>query len=77
MDGVFVKELYSSKVPLNAFVPCVLPLPLEVKNDYMVEIADQVEQDIALKLGCLEIRRFFREMRGNALDKKSNYELLE
>ncbi|CAB1350810.1 unnamed protein product [Coregonus sp. 'balchen'] len=49
----------------------------QVKNDYMVEIADQVEQDIALKLGCLEIRRFFREMRGNALDKKSNYELLE
>lgn len=22
-------------------------------------------------------RRFFKEMRGNALDKKSNYELLE
>ncbi|XP_062311313.1 focal adhesion kinase 1-like, partial [Osmerus eperlanus] len=43
----------------------------------MLEIADHVEQDIALKLGCLEIRRFFREMPGNALDKKSNYELLE
>ncbi|XP_056153905.1 protein tyrosine kinase 2aa isoform X2 [Lampris incognitus] len=49
----------------------------QVKNDYMTEIGEQVEQDIALKLGCLEIRRFFREMRGNALDKKSNYELLE
>ncbi|ROI69399.1 Focal adhesion kinase 1 [Anabarilius grahami] len=48
-----------------------------VKNDYMLEMADQVEQEIALKLGCLEIRRFYREMRGNALDKKSNYELLE
>ncbi|XP_030639160.1 focal adhesion kinase 1 isoform X1 [Chanos chanos] len=49
----------------------------QVKSDYMMEIADQVDQDVALKLGCLEIRRFFREMRGNALDKKSNYELLE
>lgn len=31
-------------------------MPLQVKHDYMLEIADQVEQDIALKLGCLEIR---------------------
>ncbi|KAM8871171.1 focal adhesion kinase 1-like isoform 9-T9 [Spinachia spinachia] len=49
----------------------------QVKNDYMQHIADQVDQEVALKLGCLEIRRFFREMPGNALDKKSNYELLE
>ncbi|XP_048880968.1 LOW QUALITY PROTEIN: focal adhesion kinase 1-like [Brienomyrus brachyistius] len=49
----------------------------QVKSDYMSEISDHVDQDIALKLGCLEIRRYFREMRGNALDKKSNYELLE
>uniref|UniRef100_A0A3P8V459 Focal adhesion kinase 1 n=1 Tax=Cynoglossus semilaevis TaxID=244447 RepID=A0A3P8V459_CYNSE len=49
----------------------------QVKSDYMQHIADQVDQDVALKLGCLEIRRFFREMPGNALDKKSNYELLE
>lgn len=89
------------------------PVDAQVKNDYMLEIANQVDQDIALKLGCLEIRwvepsislwsyvqgldgyraafrillgsfvsliffrRFYREMRGNALDKKSNYELLE
>ncbi|XP_074209267.1 focal adhesion kinase 1 isoform X12 [Camelus bactrianus] len=43
----------------------------------MLEIADQVDQDIALKLGCLEIRRSYWEMRGNALEKKSNYEVLE
>uniref|UniRef100_A0A3Q1G720 Focal adhesion kinase 1 n=2 Tax=Acanthochromis polyacanthus TaxID=80966 RepID=A0A3Q1G720_9TELE len=49
----------------------------QVKSDYMQHIADQVDQDVALKLGCLEIRRFFRDMPGNALDKKSNYELLE
>lgn len=28
----------------------------QVKSDYMSEIADRVDQDIALKLGCLEIR---------------------
>ncbi|XP_042561984.1 focal adhesion kinase 1-like isoform X2 [Clupea harengus] len=49
----------------------------QVKSDYIFQTGDQVDQDIALKLGCLEIRRFFRDMRGNALDKKSNYELLE
>uniref|UniRef100_A0A3B3QKH1 non-specific protein-tyrosine kinase n=1 Tax=Paramormyrops kingsleyae TaxID=1676925 RepID=A0A3B3QKH1_9TELE len=37
----------------------------QVKSDYMLEISDHVDQDIALKLGCLEIRRYFREMRGN------------
>ncbi|KAG7254182.1 hypothetical protein CRUP_004632, partial [Coryphaenoides rupestris] len=49
----------------------------QVKSDYMHQLADHADQDVALKLGCLEIRRFFREMPGNALDKKSNYELLE
>ncbi|XP_030214225.1 focal adhesion kinase 1 isoform X9 [Gadus morhua] len=49
----------------------------QVKSDFMLQLADHVDQDVALKLGCLEIRRFFREMPGNALDKKSNYELLE
>ncbi|XP_044308766.1 focal adhesion kinase 1 isoform X10 [Varanus komodoensis] len=43
----------------------------------MLEIADQVDPEIALKLGCLEIRRSYWEMRGNALEKKSNYEVLE
>ncbi|KAM4631113.1 protein tyrosine kinase 2aa [Polymixia lowei] len=66
----FLQQFTEDKPTLNYFYQ-------QVKNDYMTEIGDQVEQDIALKLGCLEIRRFFREMRGNALDKKSNYELLE
>ncbi|XP_019110366.1 protein tyrosine kinase 2aa isoform X4 [Larimichthys crocea] len=66
----FVQQFTEDKPTLNYFYH-------QVKNDYMTEIGEQVEQDIALKLGCLEIRRFFKEMRGNALDKKSNYELLE
>ncbi|RXN00200.1 Focal adhesion kinase 1, partial [Acipenser ruthenus] len=66
----FLNQFTEDKPTLNYFYQ-------QVKNDYMLEIADQVDQEVALKLGCLEIRRFFREMRGNALDKKSNYELLE
>ncbi|XP_026156971.1 protein tyrosine kinase 2aa isoform X2 [Mastacembelus armatus] len=66
----FVQQFTEDKPTLNYFYH-------QVKSDYMTEIGDQVEQDVALKLGCLEIRRFFKEMRGNALDKKSNYELLE
>ncbi|XP_051519057.1 focal adhesion kinase 1-like isoform X7 [Myxocyprinus asiaticus] len=66
----FLHQFTEDKPTLNYFYQ-------QVKNDYMLEIADKVEQEIALKLGCLEIRRFYREMRGNALDKKSNYELLE
>ncbi|XP_061822955.1 protein tyrosine kinase 2aa isoform X2 [Nerophis lumbriciformis] len=66
----FVQQFTEDKPTLNYFYH-------QVKNDYMTLIGDQLEQDVALKLGCLEIRRFFKEMRGNALDKKSNYELLE
>ncbi|XP_026203159.1 protein tyrosine kinase 2aa isoform X2 [Anabas testudineus] len=66
----FMQQFIEDKPTLNFFYH-------QVKNIYMTEKGDQVEQDVALKLGCLEIRRFFKEMRGNALDKKSNYELLE
>uniref|UniRef100_A0A3P8W3I1 Focal adhesion kinase 1 n=1 Tax=Cynoglossus semilaevis TaxID=244447 RepID=A0A3P8W3I1_CYNSE len=66
----FLQQFTEDKPTLNYFYH-------QVKNDYMTEIGDRVEQDVALKLGCLEIRRFFKDMRGNALDKKSNYELLE
>ncbi|XP_039190511.1 focal adhesion kinase 1 isoform X16 [Crotalus tigris] len=71
---------YLPKGFLNQFTedkPTLNFLYQQVKNDYMLEIADQVDQEIALKLGCLEIRRSYCEMRGNALDKKSNYEVLE
>ncbi|XP_033011813.1 focal adhesion kinase 1 isoform X15 [Lacerta agilis] len=66
----FLNQFTEDKPTLNFFYQ-------QVKNDYMIEIADQVDQEIALKLGCLEIRRSYWEMRGNALDKKSNYEVLE
>ncbi|KAM5211343.1 focal adhesion kinase 1 isoform 21-T43 [Hipposideros larvatus] len=66
----FLNQFTEDKPTLNFFYQ-------QVKSDYMLEIADQVDQDTALKLGCLEIRRSYWEMRGNALEKKSNYEVLE
>lgn len=49
----------------------------QVRNDYMRDLAEKVDQDVALRLGSLEIRRFFRDMPGIALDKKANFEYLE
>ncbi|XP_074172485.1 focal adhesion kinase 1 isoform X8 [Rhinolophus sinicus] len=66
----FLSQFTEDKPTLNFFYQ-------QVKSDYMLELADQVDQDTALKLGCLEIRRSYWEMRGNALEKKSNYEVLE
>ncbi|KAK3091583.1 hypothetical protein FSP39_020953 [Pinctada imbricata] len=49
----------------------------QVRNDYMRDIAEQINPDVAIRLGCLEIRRFFKDMPQGALDKKSNIEYLE
>uniref|UniRef100_A0A224YYY1 non-specific protein-tyrosine kinase n=1 Tax=Rhipicephalus zambeziensis TaxID=60191 RepID=A0A224YYY1_9ACAR len=48
----------------------------QVKNDYLRKCTN-VDQDLAIYLGCLEIRRFCKDMTHGALDKKSNYELIE
>ncbi|XP_070556782.1 focal adhesion kinase 1-like isoform X4 [Ptychodera flava] len=49
----------------------------QVRNDYLSMIAENIDQDIAIQLGCLEIRRFFKDMPQMALDKKANFEYLE
>uniref|UniRef100_A0A671U3S6 non-specific protein-tyrosine kinase n=1 Tax=Sparus aurata TaxID=8175 RepID=A0A671U3S6_SPAAU len=43
----------------------------------MQQYASKVSDGMALQLGCLEIRRFFKDMNPNGLEKKSNFELLE
>ncbi|XP_075861109.1 focal adhesion kinase 1 isoform X15 [Microcebus murinus] len=80
MSGYELRIRYLPKGFLNQFTedkPTLNFFYQQVKSDYMLEIADQVDQEIALKLGCLEIRRSYWEMRDNALEKKSNYEVLE
>ncbi|XP_029371938.1 protein-tyrosine kinase 2-beta-like [Echeneis naucrates] len=49
----------------------------QVRSDYMQQYASKVSEGMALQLGCLEIRRFYKDMNPNGLDKKSNFELLE
>ncbi|KAI3365920.1 hypothetical protein L3Q82_000743 [Scortum barcoo] len=50
---------------------------LQIRSDYMQEYASKVSDGMALQLGCLEIRRFYKDMNPNGLEKKSNFELLE
>ncbi|KAL5016947.1 hypothetical protein ScPMuIL_006536 [Solemya velum] len=49
----------------------------QVRNDYMKDVAEHIDIDVAVQLGCIEIRRFFKDMPQVALDKKSNFEYLE
>uniref|UniRef100_A0A3P8YRF8 non-specific protein-tyrosine kinase n=1 Tax=Esox lucius TaxID=8010 RepID=A0A3P8YRF8_ESOLU len=49
----------------------------QVRSDYMHHFASKVSDGMALQLGCLEIRRFYKDMNPNGLEKKSNFELLE
>uniref|UniRef100_A0A8C9TKJ9 non-specific protein-tyrosine kinase n=1 Tax=Scleropages formosus TaxID=113540 RepID=A0A8C9TKJ9_SCLFO len=49
----------------------------QVRSDYMQHHASKVSDGMALQLGCLEIRRFYKDMNAKGLEKKSNLELLE
>lgn len=49
----------------------------QVRSDYMQHHASKVSDGMALQLGCLEIRRFYKDMNANGLEKKSNFEFLE
>ncbi|CAL9698465.1 unnamed protein product [Knipowitschia caucasica] len=55
----------------------MLYLYQQVRSDYMLNYASRVSDGMALQLGCLEIRRFYKDMNPNGLEKKSNFELLE
>ncbi|XP_062825356.1 protein-tyrosine kinase 2-beta isoform X3 [Anolis carolinensis] len=49
----------------------------QLRSEYMQRYASKVSEGMALQLGCLELRRFYKDMPQNALDKKSNFEFLE
>lgn len=48
----------------------------QIKSDYF-KTKKPVDQETAINLCCLEIRRFFKDITQFALEKKSNYEFLE
>ncbi|XP_064091758.1 uncharacterized protein LOC135205295 isoform X2 [Macrobrachium nipponense] len=52
----------------------------QVKNDYLEDEGrgnEGVDQDSAIQLACIEIKRMFKDMNGSTLEKKSNLEYLE
>ncbi|ESO92503.1 hypothetical protein LOTGIDRAFT_120690 [Lottia gigantea] len=49
----------------------------QIRNDYMKDIAEHIDHDVAVRLACIEMRRFFKDMPQVALDKKSNFDYLE
>uniref|UniRef100_A0A673JYU5 non-specific protein-tyrosine kinase n=1 Tax=Sinocyclocheilus rhinocerous TaxID=307959 RepID=A0A673JYU5_9TELE len=58
-------------------VTCVITVVTQVRSDYMQHSARRVSDGMALQLGCLEIRRFYKDMNASGLEKKSNFDLLE
>ncbi|CAL8312969.1 unnamed protein product [Lota lota] len=49
----------------------------QVRSEYMQKHASKVSDGMAMQLGCLEIRRFYKDMNAKGLEKRSNFELLE
>ncbi|XP_052002114.1 protein-tyrosine kinase 2-beta-like [Xyrauchen texanus] len=66
----FLEELKEDKTTMLYFYQ-------QVRSDYMQHSASRVSDGMALQLGCLEIRRFYKDMNAHGLEKKSNFELLE
>ncbi|KAK2880314.1 protein-tyrosine kinase 2-beta-like isoform X1 [Channa argus] len=66
----FMKEFENDRTTMLYFYQ-------QVRSDYMQQYASKVSDGMALQLGCLEIRRFYKDMNPHGLEKKSNFELLE
>ena len=46
-------------------------------RSYLEDDGVHVDNDTAVKLGCLELRRFYKDMPQIALKKKENFTMLE
>ena len=56
---------------------CLKPNVLQVLNSYLVSDDIVIDNETAVKLGCLELRRFFKDMPQVALKKRENFAMLE
>uniref|UniRef100_A0A672PYA9 non-specific protein-tyrosine kinase n=1 Tax=Sinocyclocheilus grahami TaxID=75366 RepID=A0A672PYA9_SINGR len=70
IPAAFMKKLKEDRTFLLYFYQ-------QVRCDYMQHYASKVSDGMALQLGCLEIRRFYKDMNAKGLEKKSNFDLLE
>uniref|UniRef100_A0A3Q3ASZ8 non-specific protein-tyrosine kinase n=1 Tax=Kryptolebias marmoratus TaxID=37003 RepID=A0A3Q3ASZ8_KRYMA len=76
---ILIQDLFksTSSLPLILRGDSFLCASQQVRSDYMQKYASKMSDGMALQLGCLEIRRFYKDMNPNGLEKKSNFELLE
>lgn len=63
-----------SSVPL---LPPSLPTLSQVLHTYLEDESIEVDNETAVKLGCLELRRFYKDMPQIALKKRENFTILE
>ena len=49
----------------------------QILHSYLEDDGVTVDNDTAVKLGCLELRRFYKDMPQVALKKKENFAMLE
>ncbi|XP_019880212.2 focal adhesion kinase 1 isoform X6 [Aethina tumida] len=66
-----LKELYDrDKVTFHYYYD-------QVRADYYSEWHKKIDQDVAVQLCCLEIRKYFKDSPQNVLEKKSSFEYME
>jgi len=54
-----------------------LPTLSQVLHTYLEDESIEVDNETAVKLGCLELRRFYKDMPQVALKKRENFTILE
>ena len=56
---------------------CIAVVLLQMLHMYLEDDGITVDNDTALRLGCLEMRRFFRDMSQGALKSRQNFAIIE
>ena len=49
----------------------------QVRTEYLSKNFESLDLELAVQLCCLEIRRYYKDMPGVALDKRSNFDYIE
>ena len=70
---------YSPSPPSLSSLPLLplLPTLSQVLHTYLEDESIEVDNETAVKLGCLELRRFYKDMPQIALKKRENFTILE
>ena len=75
------KVFYIAGMVQNCFVYVTMYTHIiiytQVLHSYLEDDTLTVDNDTAVKLGCLELRRFYKDMPQVALKKKENFAMLE